>query len=151
MLPEQLEEIKLVVEAFHHKLYRSVPTSVGFLPTAFQKLADYISTLENAIRNHRDQRGDDRCWQDDETLYSVLPEGYTPPARDSEVELGLCQKFIDTRHNPRTTYISPQRRIEELEAEIERLSDGRWHPAYPTEQSAEDKELERMNSGECEM
>jgi hypothetical protein len=74
--------------------------------------------LRAAIRTHRDQRGDDRCWLDDEELYRALPEGHTPPARDSAVELALCEKFIACRHNPATEYVSPQRRIEELEAEL---------------------------------
>jgi hypothetical protein len=77
--------------------------------------------LEGAVRRHRDQRGDDRCWMDDEELYRALPEGYTPPARDSAVELKLCEQYIACRHNPATQYVSPQRRIEELEAELARL------------------------------
>lgn len=31
-----------------------------------------VSQLETAIRTHRDQRGDDRCWLDDAELYAVL-------------------------------------------------------------------------------
>lgn len=89
----------------------------GLTDSAFKR----IGQLESAIRNHRDQRGDDRCWMDDEELYKVLPEGYTAPARDTEVELKLCEKFISCRKNPATAYVSPQRRIEELEAELEQL------------------------------
>lgn len=89
--------------------------------TAVPAMIAEIERLQQAIRKHRDQRGDDRCWLDDETLYAVLPEGYTPPERDCSVELSLCEKYIASRHNPKTTYVSPQRRIEELEAEIERL------------------------------
>jgi hypothetical protein len=80
-----------------------------------------VKELEEAIRRHRDQRGDDRCWMDDEALYAALPEGYTPPPRDSAVELAMCEKFIACRHNPATEYVSPQRRIDELEAERDRL------------------------------
>lgn len=89
-----------------------------------------IDELEEAIRKHRDQRGDSRCWLDDEELYKILPEGYTPPERDSSVELELCKKFIECRHNPGTEYVSPQRRIEELEEEkrtrLKRLGDLLW-------------------------
>lgn len=77
-----------------------------------------VRELEDGIRKHRDQRGDDRCWLDDEELYRLLPEGYTPSVRDSSVELEMCKKYIACRHNPNTEYVSPQRRIEELEAEI---------------------------------
>jgi len=75
---------------------------------------------EAAIRRHRDQRGDDRCWMDDEVLYKALPEGYTPPLRDSAVELKNCQRFIDCRNNPATTYISPERMIEDLRSRANR-------------------------------
>lgn len=80
-----------------------------------------LSRLEEAIRKHRDFRGDDRCWEDDEELYRTLPEGYEPPARDTAVELSNCQRFIECRRSPATEYISPQRRIEELQAENDRL------------------------------
>jgi len=79
---------------------------------------DEVHRLQTAIRTHRDMRGDDRCWLDDETLYKVLPEGYIPPTRDTAVELDACRQFIQSRHNPATVYISPQRRIEELESKI---------------------------------
>lgn len=79
------------------------------------ELQTRIDMLEGAIRKHRDQHGDDRCWMDDEELYRVLPEGYMPPVRDSSVELKMCERFIACRHNPATKYLSPQRRIEELE------------------------------------
>ncbi len=70
--------------------------------------------LQAAIRRHRDERGDDRCWQDDETLYGVLPEGFTPPAREVAVELVRCAKYIACRRNPKTEYVSPQREIDAL-------------------------------------
>lgn len=78
--------------------------------------------LAAAIRAHRDQRGDDRCWLDDESLYAALPEGHTPPARDAKVEIDNCIRYISTRRRPGTVYVSPQRRIEELEAERDRLA-----------------------------
>jgi hypothetical protein len=81
-----------------------------------------IERLRAAIRKHRDQRGDDRCWMDDEELYKVLPEGYVPPERDTSVELEHCRRFIACRRNPATAYVSPERRIEELEEERIRLA-----------------------------
>ncbi len=85
-------------------------------------VAEYEKLLA-AIRKHRDERGDDRCWKDNETLYAVLPEGYTPPERDSLVELENCKRYIASCHDPRTRYESPQRRIEELEAQVEELQE----------------------------
>jgi len=78
----------------------------------------YISTLEKQIRYIRDQRGDDKCWKDWETLFAILPEGYTIPERDETVEIDLCKKYISSCHNPAIKYVSPQRRIEELEEEL---------------------------------
>lgn len=89
--------------------------ALAVMATAWREEAD---RLRAAIRRHRDQRGDDRCWLDDEELYRALPEGHTPPARDCAVELALCEKFIASRHNPATEYVSPQRRIEELESDL---------------------------------
>jgi hypothetical protein len=99
------------------------------------KLLMEVTRLEDAIRKHRDERGDDRCWQSDEELYRALPEGYTPPARDSAVELKNCEKYIACRHNPATEYVSPQRRIEQLERyrdEVDRILAGdQLHDSRP--------------------
>ena len=82
------------------------------------QLKQQCRKLEKAIRTHRDFKGDDRCWMDDEELYSVLPEGYTRPIRDTTVELENCKKFIASRSIPFTEYISPERRIKELEKQL---------------------------------
>ncbi len=97
------------------------------------RLADreaQLAALQNAIRLHRDQRGDDRCWLDDQTLYAVLPEGsaktdlrlHTP-----EEMLANCKRFITSRQPDGQPYVSPQREIERLEAQLvtvqERLDD----------------------------
>lgn len=93
------------------------------LERRIRELTAEVDKFQSAIRNHRDQRGDDRCWLDDETLYKSLPEGYTPPARDVAVEIANCQKFIETRRCPATEYVSPQRQVDELTAENARLRD----------------------------
>jgi hypothetical protein len=76
-----------------------------------------VERLRAAIRRHRDCRGDDRCHADDGELYAALPEGDTRPARDTAVTLENCARYIECRQTGRE-YISPQRRIEELEAEM---------------------------------
>ena len=81
-----------------------------------------VKFYQQAIRRHRDCRGDDRCWRDDFELYQTLPEGYRAPPHDTRVELEMCQQYIACRHNPETEYTSPQRRIEQLEALVESLS-----------------------------
>lgn len=95
-------------------------TTAGNLKQERDALLTRVRKLESAIRWHRDQwlNGDDKCWQDNETLYKLLPEGYEPPARDETVELGLCQKYIKSCHAPHIEYVSPQRRIEELEESL---------------------------------
>ena len=77
-----------------------------------------LAALRDAVRAHRDARGDDRCWRDDEALYGALPEGYEPPARDAAVELELCREYIASRQHPATAYVSPQREIERLQAAL---------------------------------
>lgn len=74
-----------------------------------------------AIRKHRDQKGDDRCWMDDYELYQALPEGINgADLRLCELQIMIecCKKYIASRHDPSKPYISPQRRIEELENEV---------------------------------
>lgn len=73
-----------------------------------------------AIRRHRDYRGDDRCHLDDGELYSVLPEGDTRPKSDLAVTIENCTRFIMARQLGRE-YVSPNRVIAELEAEVGRL------------------------------
>ena len=87
-----------------------------------QRMASEVLRLRDAIRIHRDQRGDDRCFQDDATLYAVLPEGDTRPMRDAAVTIENCERYIACRQQGRE-YVSPQRRIEELEADVARLRD----------------------------
>ncbi len=77
-----------------------------------------INELEAAIRKHRDMRGDDKCFQDDAELYGILTEGDTRPERDTAVTIENCQRYIECRQQGRD-YVSPQRRIEELEAKVD--------------------------------
>ena len=112
-LPRAIAEIEMLRHTIH--------TKVPALETAMVMLQDHNVELIKAIRKHRDQRGDDRCWRDDEELYAALPEGYTPPARDTTVELENCKRFIESRQNPKTEYVSPEREIERLRNENQRL------------------------------
>lgn len=50
-----------------------------------------VSQLETAIRTHRDQRGDDRCWLDDAELYAVLGEDQ---ATQTDFKLPPRQTFL---------------------------------------------------------
>jgi hypothetical protein len=91
----------------------------------FGKALEYIQKMEAAIRKHRDQKGDDRCFLDDYDLYSVLPEGFKKEKlalHCPEEMLENCKKFIASRQPGGVPYVSPQRRIEELEKENGKLS-----------------------------
>lgn len=86
-----------------------------------RELIEKVGLYEAAIRKHRDEKGDNRCWLDDDELYKVLPEGYTPPKRDQAVELDNCKKYIDCRHNPGTEYVSPDKEIERLRGVLKEI------------------------------
>ncbi len=80
------------------------------------------AALEAAIRRHRNERGDDRCWRDDEVLYAALPDGHMPQEYEVAVEIENCLRYIACRRNPATVYVSPQREIERLRAIIQSKS-----------------------------
>lgn len=82
-----------------------------------------VVILQTAIRKHRDQRGDDRCWLDDAELYAVLPEGHKPVEFcDPETMLQNCRRYIASRFDPSQPYVSPQREIEHLQAQVAALA-----------------------------
>lgn len=84
----------------------------------FRELLDHIAALEDAIREHRDQKADDRCWEDDLKLYGVLPEGVAdadlrlPP---KEEFLGRCALYEAHR---RCGTSKPWRSVVSLEAQL---------------------------------
>lgn len=59
---------------------------------------EYCERLEAAIRKHRDEKGDHRCWLADGELYAVLGEGdgddSLPPRREF---LENCARYYDKR------------------------------------------------------
>lgn len=86
------------------------------------RLKAEVCTLRANIRKVRDQwHGDDRCYLDLFSLFKILPEGFDCPASDTEVQIGNCIKFIAKSRQPGVEYISPQRRIEELEELVIKL------------------------------
>ena len=61
-----------------------------------------VAKLKNAIRNHRDQRGNDRCHLDDAELYQVLGEGQPDTSLPPREEfLANCAKFYECRQAPK--------------------------------------------------
>lgn len=64
------------------------------------ELQQEIMKLRTAIRTHRDQKGDDNCYLDDENyLYSVLPEKLPadPELTNKELHMLNCSRYYDCR------------------------------------------------------
>ena len=62
-----------------------------------------IREIRLAVRHHRDQKGDYRCWVDDVVLYhSVLPElrEHIPTVPHLEQFLGFCNAYFHKRQDP---------------------------------------------------
>lgn len=62
-------------------------------------LESRVAELEAAIREHRSQKADDRCIEDDDRLYAVLGDGITCDRRvgDKGAMLENCRRFIENR------------------------------------------------------
>jgi len=68
-----------------------------------EQLKEEVLKLRGAIRYHRDQKGDDRCWVDDLRLYELMPEGaegYDPTLPPEDVFLENCKRFCRSRQTP---------------------------------------------------
>jgi hypothetical protein len=89
--------------------------------------------LVNAIRKHRDQRGDDRCWLDDEELYTVLGEPQ-PNTRlvPKEQFLSNCSRFWEHRQNPNQPYETEADRTNLLRLLLQRSIEvaEKWHASW---------------------
>jgi hypothetical protein len=77
---------------FHAPMFNSIQAQ---LSEARQALAD----LAAAIRLHREQRSDDRCWEDDTRLYAALGDGNLGDNHvgDKDAMLANCRRFIENR------------------------------------------------------
>lgn len=86
-----------ILLGFCFYLYHKLETSNRQLKSSNKRL----QIMVDAIRCHRDQRLDDRCWIDDYDLYAVLPEGLEgqvdirqlPP----EEMLKNCRRYVGFR------------------------------------------------------
>lgn len=72
--------------------------------------------LKAAIRKHRDQRGDDRCWLDDGELYGVLGEGLSNQELPPHDEfISNCERYWKCRQSDGEKYEAASR-VRALEA-----------------------------------
>jgi hypothetical protein len=65
-------------------------------------LRDELRAIRLALREHRDQIGDYRCWVDDHVLYERTLPGYTAPSTPPSEELfdSYCESFFRNRQHP---------------------------------------------------
>ena len=86
-----------------------------------------IQALEAAIRKHRDQKGDDQCWMDDQELYAVLNDGNLGDNTigDPEKMLLNCQRYIQVRCSTGGEWRSYAELEEENKQLRERLSEAK--------------------------
>ena len=88
----------------------------------FANAAQRVLQLEAAIRQHRNEKADDRCWLDDYILYSVLGDTIVHDNRvgDRAEMLLNCKRFIDQRCDGGTwpTYVELEVTITALRADL---------------------------------
>lgn len=110
------------------------------LPRLFAQRRELYQRLLTAARAARDAwgRGDDKCWKDLVAIFQALPEGFELPATDTRVELAYCEQYLRSCHHPGVKYVSPQRRIEELETALREIV------ALPVCREDESRSIARM-------
>lgn len=96
----------------------------------YDKVVAQAFKYAQAIREHRSQRLDDRCWLDDQDLYRVLGDGNlgdnsTPPMEEM---LKNCKRFLEQRCNPGNwpSYQELERRIALMKEDL-RVTNGSAH------------------------
>lgn len=80
------------------------------------ELQEKVIKLREAIRYHRDQRGDDNCWLDDFSLYDLLPEKIksNPELPNKQLMMVNCSRYYDCRKE-RKLYVP----LDELPKKVE--------------------------------
>lgn len=77
----------------------------------WRQLRAEVIRLREAIRLHRDQKLDDRCWMDDYVLYESLPEGgglADLRLLPVDVMLANCRRYVDCR----ATTLTPEEALD---------------------------------------
>lgn len=70
---------------------------------SIEQLQAECQRLRDGIRKHRDEKGHDRCWMDDNVLYALLPEADTsdqelPPLDEWKKECAVyCEQYWNNR------------------------------------------------------
>jgi len=65
------------------------------------RLRAEVEQLRQAIRDHRDSKGHDRCWLNDRALYEVLGEPIPDPCMPERSKfLEGCRAYVDGQPTP---------------------------------------------------
>lgn len=75
---------------------------------AVDTILAHLNKIYEQIRKIRDQFGDDKCWMDWDELFKLLPEGYSRPEEDTEIQLEHCKQYLKCLKNG-TKYLPPPR------------------------------------------
>ena len=63
------------------------------------QLSQKISRIRGAIRQHRNQRGDNRCWLDDYLVWKTLDEDCGEPVTIPDDAMDRCRAFYEFRRS----------------------------------------------------
>jgi hypothetical protein len=79
--------------------YNKIDIQNGNLRGEVLSLKEKIKILHDAIKKHRDQKSDDRCWMDDQELYAVLNDGNLGDNHVGDIEQMRhnCNRFLENR------------------------------------------------------
>lgn len=73
-----------------------------------KRVRDDIKRLRHAIRLHRDQRGDDRCWLDDLRLWKLLPDTVLDDTAIPDDAMDRCRAYYRNRRADAADPIPPE-------------------------------------------
>ena len=77
----------------------AIKPDIKELEDSIRYLQSLAYKLANAIREHRNQKADDRCIEDDDRLYEALGDGIKCDRKvgNKEEMLANCKRFIENR------------------------------------------------------
>ncbi len=86
-----------------------------------------IIECRHAIRQHRDARGDDRCWLDDYKIWALIPGSFPAPLEVPPMEeaMDMCRAFYKLRGSDTAdeTPADAVRDPQHWDEDIEKMSD----------------------------
>jgi hypothetical protein len=125
MVTETAKEIRAASKDENHMKICANPITLRRWADVLEAAERRVEELTSAIRKHRDQKGDDRCWLDDLDLYSTMDDASYDSQLPPKCEfLESCSRYWNQRQTmmdksaDRPTIKQLENRIAELEAQI---------------------------------